>query len=89
MEDMKRTNEVLRDKDLMSQIKEGQRKDVKLLDFEEVAKELGIDTLVKQYRCMDCSKPCYAVVIDGNGVPVYCLYKPLDGKSCLANWSTF
>jgi len=33
--DMKRTNDVLADKDLMYQIKEGQKKNVKVMDFEE------------------------------------------------------
>ncbi len=39
---IKRTIEVLSDKDIMNQIKEGQKKDIKFLDFEELAKELGI-----------------------------------------------
>ncbi len=41
-ESMKRTIEVLSDEDLMSQIKEGRKKDVKVLDFEELVRELGI-----------------------------------------------
>ncbi len=41
-ESLKRTIEVLSDKDLMSQIKEGRKKDVKVLDFEELAQELKI-----------------------------------------------
>ncbi|WP_456473755.1 hypothetical protein [Candidatus Pyrohabitans sp.] len=41
-ESMKRTIEVLSDEDLMSQIKEGRKKGVKILDFEELAKELEI-----------------------------------------------
>jgi PHD/YefM family antitoxin component YafN of YafNO toxin-antitoxin module len=41
-ESMKRTIEVLTDKELMAQIKRGQHKTVKSRDFEEVAKELGI-----------------------------------------------
>jgi hypothetical protein len=39
---MKRTIDVLTDKDLMAQIKRGQQKNVKSRDFNEVAKELGI-----------------------------------------------
>jgi len=39
---MIRTIEVLSDKDLMEQIEEGKKDDVKILDFEELAKELGI-----------------------------------------------
>jgi len=39
---MKRTIEILLDKDLMEQIVEGKKKGVKALDFEELAKELGI-----------------------------------------------
>jgi hypothetical protein len=38
---MKRTIEVLSDKELMEQIKEG-KKGAKARDFEELAKELGI-----------------------------------------------
>ena len=41
-ESMKRTIEVLTDKDLMAQIKRGQQKNVKSRDFNEVVKELGI-----------------------------------------------
>lgn len=41
-ESMKRTIEVLTDKDLMTQIKRGQQKNVKSRDFNEVVKELGI-----------------------------------------------
>jgi PHD/YefM family antitoxin component YafN of YafNO toxin-antitoxin module len=41
-ESMKRTIKVLSDKDLMEQIEEGKKKNVKIRDFEEVAKELGI-----------------------------------------------
>jgi len=37
-----RTKEVLRDKDLMMQIRKGKSRDAKSSDFEEVAKELGI-----------------------------------------------
>ena len=39
---MSKTIEVLSDKDLMTQIKKGKRKDTKSRDFEEVAKDLGI-----------------------------------------------
>ena len=39
---MKRTIEVLNDKDLMAQIKRGQQKNVKSRDFNEVVKELSI-----------------------------------------------
>ncbi len=41
-ESMRRTIEVLSDRDLMYQIEEGKREDVKIRDFEELAKELGI-----------------------------------------------
>ena len=41
-ESMVRTIEVLSDKDLMAQIGEGKRDDVKVMDFEELAQELGI-----------------------------------------------
>jgi hypothetical protein len=41
-ESMKRTIEVLTDKDLVVQIKRGQQKNVKSRDFNEVVKELGI-----------------------------------------------
>ena len=41
-ESMKRTIDVLTDKDLMAQIKRGQQTNVKSRDFNEVAKELGI-----------------------------------------------
>ncbi len=41
-ESMKRTIEILSDEDLMRQIKEGRKKDVKVFDFEELARELGI-----------------------------------------------
>jgi PHD/YefM family antitoxin component YafN of YafNO toxin-antitoxin module len=39
---MQRTIEMLSDRDLMHQIEEGKREDVKIRDFEELAKELGI-----------------------------------------------
>jgi hypothetical protein len=39
---MKRTIEVLSDDDLLSQIIEGRKKDVKILDFEEFTKKLRI-----------------------------------------------
>ncbi|PXF61575.1 MAG: hypothetical protein C4B59_03220 [Candidatus Methanogaster sp.] len=41
-ESMVRTIEVLSDKDLMEQIEEGKCDNVKIMDFEELAKELGI-----------------------------------------------
>ncbi|MEA1907922.1 MAG: hypothetical protein U9N43_02690 [Euryarchaeota archaeon] len=41
-ESMVRTIEVLSDKDLMAQIGEGKRDDAKVMDFEELAQELGI-----------------------------------------------
>jgi PHD/YefM family antitoxin component YafN of YafNO toxin-antitoxin module len=41
-ESMKRTIEVLTDKDLMAQIKKGQQKNFKSRDFNEVVKELCI-----------------------------------------------
>jgi PHD/YefM family antitoxin component YafN of YafNO toxin-antitoxin module len=41
-ESMKRTIEVLTDKDLMTQIKRGRQKNVKSRDFNEVVKEFGI-----------------------------------------------
>ena len=41
-ESMQRTIEILSDRDLMNQIEEGQREGVKIRDFEELAKELGI-----------------------------------------------
>jgi PHD/YefM family antitoxin component YafN of YafNO toxin-antitoxin module len=41
-ESMRRTIEVLSDRDLMYQIEEGKRADIKIRNFEELAKELGI-----------------------------------------------
>ena len=41
-ESMRRTIEVLSDRDLMNQIEESKREDVKRRDFEELAEELGI-----------------------------------------------
>ncbi|HUV79362.1 MAG TPA: hypothetical protein VMW40_00820 [Candidatus Bathyarchaeia archaeon] len=41
-ESMQRTIEILSDRDLMNQIEEGKREGVKIRDFEEFAKELGI-----------------------------------------------
>ncbi|MEA1966285.1 MAG: hypothetical protein U9N05_03260 [Euryarchaeota archaeon] len=41
-ESMVRTMEVLSDKDLMEQIEEGKGDNAKIMDFEELAKELGI-----------------------------------------------
>lgn len=41
-ESMQRTIEVLSDRDLMNQIEEGKREDVKRREFEELAKELEI-----------------------------------------------
>ena len=39
---MVRTIEVLSDKDLMEQIEEGKKDNAKIMDFEELARELGI-----------------------------------------------
>ncbi len=41
-ESMKRTIDVLSDKEVMSQIREGKKKDSKTMDFEELASELEI-----------------------------------------------
>jgi PHD/YefM family antitoxin component YafN of YafNO toxin-antitoxin module len=41
-ESMKRTIEVLSDKELMEQIREGKYKDTKSRDFDTLAEELGI-----------------------------------------------
>ncbi|MEE8402035.1 MAG: hypothetical protein V3R86_07780 [Candidatus Hydrothermarchaeaceae archaeon] len=41
-ESMKRTIDVLSDKDLMKQVKEGKKKGTKVVDFEKLAAELGI-----------------------------------------------
>jgi len=41
-ESMVRTIEVLSDKDLMEQIEEGKKDNVKIRDFEELARELGV-----------------------------------------------
>jgi PHD/YefM family antitoxin component YafN of YafNO toxin-antitoxin module len=41
-ESMKRTIDVLSDKELMAQIKRGQQKNVKSRDFNDIVKELGI-----------------------------------------------
>ena len=41
-ESMQRTIEVLSDKDLMEQIKEGKKKTAKTRDFEELSRELEI-----------------------------------------------
>jgi PHD/YefM family antitoxin component YafN of YafNO toxin-antitoxin module len=41
-ESMKHTIDVLSDKEVMIQIREGKKKDVKTLDFEELASELDI-----------------------------------------------
>ena len=41
-ESMIRTIEILSDKDIMEQIAEGKKDNVKIMDFEELAKELGI-----------------------------------------------
>ena len=41
-ESMLRTIEILSDKDIMEQIAEGKEDNVKIMDFEELAKELGI-----------------------------------------------
>ena len=39
---MVRTIEVLSDKDLMEQIEEGKKDNAKIMDFEELARELGV-----------------------------------------------
>ena len=41
-ESMRRTIEILSDRDLMEQIEDGKRDRVKVIDFEELASELGI-----------------------------------------------
>lgn len=41
-ESMKRTIEILSDRDLMEQIEEGKKDGAKVMDFEELASELGI-----------------------------------------------
>jgi len=41
-ESMARTIEILSDKDLMEQIEEGKKDNVRVMDFEELAQELGI-----------------------------------------------
>lgn len=41
-ESMVRTIEVLSDKDLMEQIEEGKCDNAKIMDFEELARELGV-----------------------------------------------
>ena len=41
-ESMKRTIEILSDRELMKQIEEGKKKNIEIRDFEEIAKELGI-----------------------------------------------
>lgn len=41
-ESMRRTIEILSDKDLMKQIEEGRKDGAKVTDFEELASELGI-----------------------------------------------
>jgi len=41
-ESMVRTIDVLSDKDLMEQIEEGERDNAKIMDFEELARELGV-----------------------------------------------
>ena len=41
-ESMKRTIQILSDKDLVEQIEEGKKKDVKVHDFEDIASELEI-----------------------------------------------
>lgn len=41
-ESMVRTIDVLSDKDLMEQIEEGKRDNSKIMDFEELARELGV-----------------------------------------------
>ncbi len=39
---MVRTIEVLSDKDLMEQIEDGKKDNAKIMDFEELARELGV-----------------------------------------------
>lgn len=41
-ESMVRTIEVLSDKDLMEQIEDGKKDNSKIIDFEELARELGV-----------------------------------------------
>ena len=41
-ESMRRTIEIRSDRDLMEQIEEGKRDSAKVIDFEELASELGI-----------------------------------------------
>jgi len=41
-ESMVRTIAVLSDKDLMEQIEEGKKDNAKIMDFEELARELGV-----------------------------------------------
>ena len=41
-ESMVRTIEVLSDKDLMEQIEKGKKDNTKIMDFEELARELGV-----------------------------------------------
>ncbi|RJS73928.1 hypothetical protein CW696_00430 [ANME-2 cluster archaeon] len=41
-ESMRRTIEILSDRDLMEQIEEGKKDGAKVMDFEELASELGI-----------------------------------------------
>ncbi|MBA1343124.1 MAG: hypothetical protein C5S52_05960 [ANME-2 cluster archaeon] len=41
-ESMVRTMEVLSDKDLMEQIEKGKKSNAKIMDFEELARELGV-----------------------------------------------
>ena len=41
-ESMRRTIDVLSDKDLMEQVKEGKKKGTKVIDFEDLAAELEI-----------------------------------------------
>ena len=41
-ESIVRTMEILFDKDLMEQIEEGKKDDVKIMDFEELARKLGV-----------------------------------------------
>ncbi len=41
-ESMRRTIDVLSDKDLMGQIKEGKKKETNMIDFEDLAAELEI-----------------------------------------------
>lgn len=42
IEERDSTMDILSDIDIMKQLEEGKKKDIKIMDFEDVAKELGI-----------------------------------------------